>query len=226
MPLFASEKFKGKSLRGRYGDAVEELDASVGTILEWVRKNKLEKNTFVFFTSDNGPWLNRLQNGGSAGPFRDGKGGPWEGGYRVPAIARWPGKIPVGVNHGIANSMDLYSTALSLAGAELPKDRPMDGVDLTPVLFGKTQRVRDTQYCYYADILCGIRKGNYKAHFVTHDGYAKEEPTKHDPPLLFDVAEDPSEKFNVAAEHPEVVAELIKIYKEHLASVTHGKPQY
>ncbi|MEO5802830.1 MAG: sulfatase [Verrucomicrobiota bacterium] len=226
VPLFASEKFKGKSLRGRYGDTVEELDASVGTVLEWLRKEKLEKNTFVFFTSDNGPWLNRNQNGGSAGLFRDGKGGAWEGGYRVPAIAHWPGKISVGVNHGIANAMDLFNTALHLADAELPKDRPMDGIDLTPVLFGKKQQVRDTQFCYYADILCAVRRGKYKAHFVTHDGYSKEEPAKHDPPLLFNVAEDPSERFDVAAEHPEVVAEMTKIYNEHLAAVTHGKSQY
>lgn len=102
----------------------------------------------------------------------------------------------------------------------------MDGVDLTPVLFGKKQQVRDIQYCYYADILCGVRKGNYKAYFVTHDGYSKEEPPKHNPPLLFNVAEDPSEKFDLASEHPEVVAELTKIYEKHLATVTHGKSQY
>lgn len=226
VPLFASKNFKGKSLRGRYGDVIEELDWSVGEILKWLKKNNLEKNTLVFFTSDNGPWLNRKQNGGSAGLFRDGKGGPWEGGYRVPAIARWPGKIPVGVNHGIANAMDLFNTALSLAGAEMPQDRPMDGVDLTPVLFGKREQVRDTQYCYYADILCGVRKGNFKANFVTHDGYAKEEPTKHNPPLLYNISEDPGEHFNIAEEHPEVVAELTMLYQEHLATVTHGKSQY
>jgi arylsulfatase len=194
--------------------------------LKYLRKNNLEKNTLVFFTSDNGPWLNRKQNGGSAGPFRDGKGGPWEGGYRVPAIARWPGKIPVGVNFGMADAMDLYNTFVSVAGAEMPKDRPMDGVDLSPVLFGKKQSVRDTQYFYYADILCGVRRGDYKAHFVTHDGYAKEEPQKHDPPLLYNISEDPGEKFDVASEHPEIVAELTKLYKEHIATVTHGKSQY
>ena len=226
VPLFASEKFKGKSLRGRYGDTIEELDASVGTVLEWLRKENLDKNTFVFFTSDNGPWLNRKQNGGSPGLFRDGKGGAWEGGYRVPGIARWPGKIPSGVNHEIANAMDLFNTALRLAGVEIPKDRLMDGVDLSPVLFGKKQQVRDTQFCYYADILCAIRKGNYKAHFVTHDGYSEEEPPKHDPPLLFNVAEDPSEKFDVASEHPEIVAELKKLYETHRANMVPGKPQY
>ena len=226
VPLFASPEFKGKSPRGRYGDTVEELDASVGRILKWLREENLAKNTLVFFTSDNGPWIQRRQNGGSASLFRDGKGGPWEGGYRVPAIAWWPGKIPVGVNHGIADAMDLYNTSLSLAGVKLPGDRPLDGFDLVPVLFGQKQAVRDRQFCYYADILCGIRQGNYKAHFVTHDGYSKEEPSKHDPPLLFNIAEDPSEKFDVAAEHPDVVAEMTRVYKEHLATVTHGKSQY
>jgi arylsulfatase A len=226
VPLFASEKFKGKSLRGRYGDTVEELDASVGEILKWLRKNDLEKNTFVFFTSDNGPWLNRLQNGGSAGLFRDGKGGAWEGGYHVPAIAHWPGKIPVGVNHEIVNAMDLFNTSLNLAGVELPKDRPLDGIDLTPVLFGKKQSVRNTQFLYYADILCAVRKGNYKAHFVTHDGYSKEEPSRHSPPLLFNVAEDPGERFDIANEHPQIVAELKTIYETHRANVVPGKPQY
>ncbi len=226
VPLFASEKFKGKSLRGRYGDTVEELDWSVGELLKWLRANDLDKDTFVFFTSDNGPWLNRKENGGSAGPFRDGKGGPWEGGYRVPAIARLPGKIPAGVNYSIANAMDLYATFMRIAGAEIPKDRPLDSIDLTPILFGKKESVRDTQYFYYADILCGVRKGNFKAHFVTHDGYAKEEPTRHDPPLLYDVAEDPSEKFDVASEHPDLVEEFKKIYQQANATVTRGKPQF
>jgi arylsulfatase len=102
----------------------------------------------------------------------------------------------------------------------------MDGIDLTPVLFGKKQSVRDTQLLYYADILCGVRKGNYKANFVTHDGYAKEEPTKHGPPLLFNVVEDLSEKSDIASEHPEIVAELTRLYQTHIATVTHGKSQY
>ena len=226
VPLFASDKFKGKSARGRYGDTVEELDYSVGKVLKWLRKENLEKNTFVFFTSDNGPWIQRLLNGGSPGPFRDGKGGAWEGGYRVPAIAYWPGKIPAGTTHSLANAMDLFNTAVAIGGAEMPKDRPMDGVDLMPLLTGKKQQVRDIQYCYYADILCAVRKGNFKAHFVTHDGYSKEEPGKHDPPLLYNVTEDPSERFNVAAEHPEVVADMKKLYEAHLATITRGKSQY
>src|SRR5205085_1180562 len=149
VPLFASEKFKGKSLRGIYGDAVQEVDWSVGEVLAWLQKNKLDQNTLVVFTSDNGPWLDKKWNGGSASLLRDGKAGTWEGGYRVPAIARWPGKIPVGVTHEIASAMDLFPTAVNLAGGEVPKDRPMDGVDLAPLLFGGKKGNRDTQFFYY-----------------------------------------------------------------------------
>jgi arylsulfatase A-like enzyme len=226
VPLFASPAFKGKSLRGRYGDAVEELDWSVGEVLQWLRKAKLEKNTFVFFTSDNGPWLGKKWNGGSAGLLRDGKAGTWEGGYRVPAIARWPGKIPVGVTGAIASSMDLFTTSLRLAGVGVPTDRPIDGVDMAPILFGNGQSKRLVEYYYYGDQLYAVRKGPFKAHFTTHDGYSKEEPVKHNPLQLFNLPEDPSERFDVAAEHPEVVAELTKIAEEHRAAVTRGKLQY
>jgi arylsulfatase A-like enzyme len=137
VPLFASEKFKDKSIRGRYGDAVEEVDWSVGQILHFLKQEGLDKKTLVVFTSDNGPWLDKKWNGGSASLLRDGKAGTWEGGYRVPAIARWPGKVVPRVTHEIASAMDLYTTSLILGGAEVPKDRPVDGVDLSPQLFGK-----------------------------------------------------------------------------------------
>jgi arylsulfatase A len=226
VPLFASPSFKGKSPRGRYGDAVEELDWSVGQVLGWLRKAGLEKNTLVFFTSDNGPWLGKKWNGGSGGSLRDGKAGTWEGGYRVPAIARWPGKIPVGVTREIASGMDLFTTSLRLGGAEVPTDRAIDGVDMGPILFGDGKSARVVEYYYYGDQVYAVRKGVFKAHFTTHDGYSKDEPVKHDPPLLFNLAEDPAERFDVAAEHPGVVAELTKIAEEHRATVTRGKLQY
>jgi arylsulfatase A len=225
VPLFASENFNGKSARGLYGDTVEEIDWSVGQILQTLRREKLDQNTLVFFTSDNGPWLIRKWNGGSSGPLRDGKGGTWEGGYRVPAIAFWPGKITPAVTHEMASGLDLFSTCLSLAGAELPKERPLDGFDMTPILCGGKSR-RDVCFYYYGDQLYAVRKGPFKAHFVTHDGYSKAEPEKHTPPLLFNLPEDPAEQFNVAAEHPEAVAELTKVFEAHCASVTHGKVQY
>ena len=226
VPLFASPAFKGKSPRGRYGDAVEEVDWSVGQVLGWLRKAKLEKSTFVFFTSDNGPWLQKKWNGGSGGLLRDGKAGTWEGGYRVPGIARWPGKIPVGVTHEMASAMDLFTTSLHLAGVDVPSDRPIDGVDMAPILFGTGKSQRLVEYYYYGDMLYAVRKGPFKAHFTTHDGYSKEAPVKHDPPQLFDIPADPSEQFDVAAEHPEVVSELTKIAEQHRATITRGKLQY
>jgi arylsulfatase A-like enzyme len=226
VPLFASPRFKGTSPRGRYGDAVEEVDWSVGKVLQWLHQEKLDQNTFVIFTSDNGPWLGKKWNGGSAGTLRDGKAGTWEGGYRVPAIARWPGKIPVGVTHEIASGMDLFTTSLRLAGVEVPTDRPIDGVDMAPILFSAGRSKRLVEYYYYGDQLYAVRKGPFKAHFTTHDGYSKEEPVKHDPPQLFNLPEDPAERFDVAAEHSEVVAELAKIAQEHRATVTRGKLQY
>ena len=226
VPLFASPHFKGKSRRGRYGDAVEELDWSVGEVLKWLRKAKLEKNTLVFFTSDNGPWLQKKWNGGSAGLLRDGKAGTWEGGYRVPAVARWPGRVPVGVTREIASSLDLFSTCMGLAGVKMPSDRPMDSVDMAPILFKNGKSSRLVEYYYYGDQLYAVRKGPFKAHFATHDAYSKDEPVKHDPPLLINLPGDPSEQFDVAAEHPEVVAELNKIAEEHRATVTRGKLQF
>jgi arylsulfatase A-like enzyme len=225
VPLFASENFKGKSARGLYGDTVEEVDWSVGQVLEKLRKEKLDKKTLVIFTSDNGPWLIRKWNGGSAGLLRDGKGGTWEGGYRVPCIALWPGKIQPGITREMASGLDLFPMCLKLAGADIPKDRPIDGVDMTPILFGNKSQ-RDREFYYYGDQLYAVRKGVYKAHFQTHDGYSKEKPETHNPPLLFNLSEDPSERFDVAAEHADVVAELTKIYEDHRATVTHGKVQY
>ena len=226
VPLFASPAFKGKSPRGRYGDAVEEVDWSVGQVLQWLRKAKLEQRTFVFFTSDNGPWLQKKWNGGSAGLLRDGKAGTWEGGYRVPGIAWWPGKVPVGVTHEIASALDLFSTCMGIAGADLPTDRPMDSEDMAPILFGNGKSQRLVEYYYYGDMLYAVRKGPFKAHFTTHDGYSKEPPVKHEPPQLFDIPADPSEEFDVAADHPAAVAELTKIAEEHRATITHGKLQY
>src|SRR5207249_8329815 len=143
--VFASKRFSGTSSRGLYGDVVEELDWSVGQVLETLRKEKVDKKTFVFFTSDNGPWLIKNLAGGSAGPLFEGKGSTWEGGMREPGIAWWPGKIkPGGTTHELACSMDLFNTCLNLAGAPVPTDRTMDGVDLAPILFNAGPSRRDT----------------------------------------------------------------------------------
>ena len=137
VPLFVSDEFRGKSPRGLYGDAVEEIDWSVGRVLETLRREGLAENTFVVFTSDNGPWLMFDQHGGSAGLLREGKGCTFEGGMREPCIMWWPGTIQPAVIHDIGTTMDLYTTILRLAGTEPPTDRIVDGLDLRPVLFGK-----------------------------------------------------------------------------------------
>lgn len=226
VPLFASEQFHGKSSRGIYGDAVEELDWSVGQVLDALRREKLDQSTFVFFTSDNGPWLQKKFNGGSAGLLHEGKGSTWEGGYRVPGIASWPGKIKPGVTHEMASAMDLFNTCLHLAGADIPKDRPLDGVDLSPILFGEGKSQRDVHFYYLGDEPFAVRKGRYKAHFVTHESYSKNEPQKHDPPLLYDLQEDPSENFDIASEHADVLTELTKLFEEHRKTITRGKLQF
>ena len=220
VPLFASDQFKGKSRRGLYGDVIEELDWSVGQILETLRSEGLDRNTLVFFTSDNGPWLTFKDLGGSAGPLRDGKGGTWEGGMRVPGIAWWPGRIKPGqVTADIAGTMDLFATSLALAGAAIPRDREIDGVDLAPLLFHGRPSPRQVQFFYHNDELYAVRKGAFKAHFVTHNGFAKVPPEKHSPPLLFNLDLDPGESFNVASENPTIVADLLAEIDKHRATV-------
>jgi len=230
VPLFASKAFRGMSARGLYGDVVEELDWSAGQILNTLRKEKLEGKTFVFFTSDNGPWLNKKLAGGSAGLLFEGKGSTWEGGMREPGIAWWPGRIKSGVTHELACSMDLFNTCLALGRATIPGDRVIDGVDMSSILFGNGQGERQLMFYYRGDELFAIRKGNFKAHFQTAPGYGSPgNPVvfeKQDPPLLFNLAEDPSERNNVARDHPEIVADLKRELESHRAGLVRGKPQY
>jgi arylsulfatase A len=226
VPLFASGKFRGQSRRGLYGDVVEEIDWSVGQVIEALRREKLDKNTFVLFTSDNGPWLTQGEAGGSAGPLRDGKGSTWEGGMREPAIAWWPGRIHAGVvTHELACTMDLFATSLKLAGAPLPEDRVIDGVDLAPILFGQGPSLRGL-FCYYRGTqLYAVRKGTLKAHFITRSGYGPDAPVPHDPQLLFDLGHDPGERFDVAASHPDVLTDITKDVERHRATITPAKCQ-
>jgi len=226
VPLFASPKFKGTSTRGLYGDTVEELDWSVGQILELLRREKLAENTFVFFTSDNGPWLTQDQHGGSAGLLRDGKGSTWEGGMRVPGIAWWPGKIRAGsVTREIAANLDLLPTCMALTGALLPPEPLLDGVDMTPILFGSGKGKRSAIFYYRDTQLYAVRKGPWKAHFITRPGYLAEDPKHHDPPVLYNLDEDPSERFDVAKQYPEALAGIAKELETHRASMIPGKPQ-
>lgn len=224
--LFASAEFKGKSRRGIYGDAVEELDWSVGQLLDALRKAGIAENTLVVFTSDNGPWLTMGAQGGSAGLLHEGKGSTWEGGMRVPAIAWWPGRIKPGLTSEVAHGMDLFATAVALAGATLPADLPVDGTDLSALLLtGRPLPVRPFFY-YRGEEIFACRLGPWKAHFATQAGFGgKPKPDRHDPPLLFHLGRDPSERFNVAAEHPAIVAEIVAAVTRHQAALVRGEPQ-
>lgn len=170
VPIFASDKFKGRSARGLYGDVVEELDWSVGEIVAGLKRLNLEENTLVIFTSDNGPFLSYGEHAGRAMPFREGKLTTFEGGVRSPCVMRWPKKIPVGhtCDEPVA-SIDLLPTIAKLVGAELPK-RPSDGLDVWPILSGQpgARTPHESLLFYSGDELQAIRSGNWKLHFA-HD---------------------------------------------------------
>jgi arylsulfatase A-like enzyme len=220
VPLFASTDFKGRSPRGIYGDVVEELDASVGRILETLRQQGLAERTLVFFTSDNGPWLRMKEQGGSAGLLREGKGSTWDGGVREPAIAWWPGRIAPGVvSPELSGTMDLFVTGLALAGVPLPQDRVIDGVDMSPILFDGAASRRDTHFYYRGAQLFAARKGWWKAHYQTRSGYGPDLAEAHDPPALYHLGRDPGEQFDVAKDHPEVLAEIAREVERHRATL-------
>lgn len=216
VPLFRSKEFEGRSTRGLYGDVVEEVDSTVGNILDTLRMLELERETFVFFTSDNGPWLQFAEQGGSAGLLREGKGSTWDGGMRVPGIAWRPGYVsPNTVTQELASTLDLFTTSVKLAGGELPADRVIDGIDLNPVLTGNGPSPRQEMFYYRGTQLMAVRHGPWKAHFITQPGYGPDAAVKHDPPELYHLLHDPSERTNVAKEHPEVIEEIRGIVKTH-----------
>jgi len=227
IPLARSAEFVGHSAAGVYGDVVEELDASTGRILDALKAGGLDRRTLVVFTSDNGPWLPFGSHGGSAGPLRDGKGTTWEGGVRTPAIFWWPGTVRPSVVTDIASEMDLFVTAVRLAGGEPPGDRIIDGVDLRPALTGAGRLPSRSIFYYWDDELRAVRKGAYKAHFITSGAYGEGEPRReHHPPLLFNLAEDPGERRDVAASHPDVVADLAREAEAHRRTMVPGKPLF
>jgi len=222
VPIFASDKFKGKTKRGLYGDVIEELDWSVGEILAALKRHKLDDNTLVIFTSDNGPWAEYGDHAGSATPLRGSKQTAFEGGQRVPFIARWPKKIPSGkVSVMPLMTIDLLPTLAKLAGAETPRDRVIDGRDLWPVLSGKqrTGEIHDALYYYWGYELHAVRSGKWKLH-LPHP--AKEIPVPGNggqpgaskpmqvPLSLFNLEKDPGESVNLVTQQPEIVQQLMK----------------
>ncbi len=219
IPLYASTDFEGKSARGLYGDVVEELDWSVGEILQAIRDLKLEEETLVIFTSDNGPWLVMNEEGGSAGLLREGKGSTWEGGMREPTIAWWPGTIAAGqVTQSLATMMDILPTAAELCEWQIPEDRTFDGVSLLPIFNDTQAEVREVVFYYLGAELFAVRKGPWKLHFKTLTPYVGQQAESHDPPLLYHLLHDPSELQNVAEDHPDMVQNLRTVAQEHLNS--------
>jgi len=193
---------------------------------EEIIERPVDRNTLVCFSSDNGPWLTMNQQGGSAGLLRDGKGSTWEGGLRVPGIAWWPGKIKGGsVQSGLASTMDLFTTSLRLGRAELPRDRVLDGLDLTDTLLRGAPSPRRTMFFYRGARLFAARKGEWKLHLFSQKGYGQPKPDAHEPPLLFNLEVDPGETFNVATNHPTVVADLLREIETHHATMTPVKSQ-
>ncbi|MCP5117255.1 MAG: sulfatase [bacterium] len=225
VPLFRSKGFAGESARGLYGDTVEEVDWSVGQVLDTLRDEGLAEKTLVVFTSDNGPWLTFRHQGGSAGLLKDGKGATWEGGMREPAIFWWPGTVKPRVVHDIGSTLDLLPTIAKFAGGKTPGDRVMDGGDISPALLGGGPSGRDHMFYYRGERIFAVRLGEFKAHFITKGGYGPPQEEKHDPPLLYNLGHDPSEQWNVAEQHPEVIARIRELVEKHRATLKVVKNQ-
>jgi arylsulfatase A-like enzyme len=259
VPIFASERFKGKSNFGLYGDVIEEIDWSVGQIVGAIDRAGLSENTLVIFTNDNGPFLSYGKHAGSSGPLREGKLTVFEGGVRVPAVMRWPGKIPAGkVCSTPLMTIDLLPTACKLIGADLPKEK-IDGVDVSRVILGESTQDPHPELVFYSGVeLHAIRVGKWKLHLphkyltVINDemrsdgkpaGYGTLEPksitesgvegiaSRHGyrvenlPLSLYDLSSDVGEQHNIAANHPQVVAELMAVaerYREELGDSLSG----
>ena len=222
IPLYASKRFLGKSKRGLYGDVIEEIDYGVGLIINELKKLNLDKKTIVVFTSDNGPWLVYKSHSGSAGLLRNGKGTTWEGGVRVPTIF-WGANIKPGLINEIGSTLDIYTTFLALAKIDTQKNMIVDGYDLSETLLRKKESQRDEMFFYKGDELFAVRLGDFKLHLKTTDWF--KEPKKHNPPLLFNLNIDPSEKFNISSKNPEKVKKILELIKVHNLRLVRGKNQ-
>jgi len=222
VPLFVSDKFKGKSNRGLYGDVIMEIDWSVGEILKALQEDGLADNTLVIFTSDNGPWLAYGNHAGSALPYREGKGTAWEGGQREPFIARWPGKLPAGKVIDVpVMAIDILPTIAEITDSEHP-EKTIDGMNVWKVLTGESEESPQEAYFYYYRVneLHGIRYGQWKLYFPhTYRTMNGQEPGKDGLPgeyrmvdlakiELYDLENDESETKNVADENPEIVEKI------------------
>lgn len=219
VPLAASEDFLGQSEQGLYGDVNMELDASMGAVLRTLDDLDIARNTLVVFASDNGPWLRYGNHAGSAAPFREGKWTTFEGGQRVPGIARWPERIPAhSVSSEIVTAMDLFPTLAAISGAPLPP-WPIDGKSVLPLLEGAPGAVSPTGtfYFYLHAELEAVRRGPWKLHLPHSyetvvvpgaDGMEGEDASRDVPLSLFELDADPGETTDLSTAHPEIVSEL------------------
>jgi|TARA_Y100000310_G_scaffold27983_1_gene26600 arylsulfatase A-like enzyme len=220
VPLFRSEKFVDKSIAGIYGDAMEEVDWSVGQVLETLRKNNLSEKTLVIFTSDNGPWLIFDTHGGSAGPLKEGKGSTWEGGMREPTIMWWPGTIPSGTTQvGMGSTLDLMATIASITNTKMPKDRKIDSYDLSMAMKMKADSPRNEMFFWRGTKLFAARSGNHKAHFYTQTGYRDRGETRLNTPLLYHLGHDPGEKVDISRNNPEIVTKIQEMANQHISDI-------
>ncbi len=224
VPLGVSKKFKGKSEQGLYGDVVMELDWSLGQINKALKENKIEDNTIVIFTSDNGPWLSFGNHAGSAGGLREGKMTSWEGGQRVPFIIKWPGVTPNGtVCDKLGSTIDLLPTFASIIKGKLSNNK-IDGVNITSLFKGdfSTSPRESILYYFGNNNLNAVRKGNWKLVFPHkwksyetkpgNDGkYGGKIDQSSKKAQLFDMTRDPGERYDVIEEHPEIVKEIMVI---------------
>lgn len=225
VPLAVSDKFKGKSKQGLYGDVIMEIDWSVGEIMKTLKENGLEENTLLIFTSDNGPWLNFGNHAGSTGGLREGKGTSFEGGQKEPCIMRWQGVIPAGtVCNQLASTIDLLPTIASITGGKLP-DHIIDGVNMLPLLLaekGASPR-KEFYYYYRRNNLEAVRRDNWKL-VLPHEGrsYENQQPGKDGfpgaapenvafPMALYDLRRDPGERYDVQKSNPEIVQQLLEL---------------
>lgn len=223
LPLHTSDRFRGKSKRGLYGDVIEEIDWSVGQVISHLKKLELDKKTLVVFTSDNGPWIIKNLEGGSSGLLRDGKGSTWEGGMRVPGIAWWPETIkPMSVCDTVASTLDLFPTLVELSGGELPSDRTIDGFSLVQVFNGTSPSTERESMFYFGpgNKLHAIRKNEWKLHLKT-SSQTRKKYFEGKVPLLFNLDHDPSEQHDVSESNPEKVAELQKDVGDFVESLKH-----
>jgi len=224
IPLFASEQFRGKSIRGLYGDVLQEIDWGVGRILQTLRDLDLDEKTIVVFTTDNGPWLAFKTHGGSAGPLRAGKGTTFEGGQRVPTIFWGPGRVLPGTVTELGSTLDLLPTFASLAGVKGPSDRKMDGFDLSKTLTEKAKSPRKEFYYWTRAKLHAVRSGPWKLHVQQREPINYGKVVILDKPELYNLETDISEAYDVADKHPKIVQRLLKMIEKHEADTADSLP--